>query len=92
MRAVRRLRARVEHRDVRMRGGSDAIEAVDHVATARRVGIAGRRQHDRQRGAAVPLGLDAIERPGERVIDEDGEVGGQTRHDRLRFRDRRAGS
>ena len=58
-----------------MRSGSHAIEAFDRGAAARRIGIARRRQHDRQRGAAVPLGLDAIERPVERMIDEDGEVG-----------------
>ena len=39
-----------------------AIEAVDHVAAARRVGIAGRGEHDAERRAPVPLGLDAIER------------------------------
>src|SRR3954471_13348500 len=42
----------------------------DGVALARLVGIAVRRDHDAERGAAVPSGLDARKFAGERALDE----------------------
>ena len=57
----------------------------DDVTLARAFGIAGRGQHHAEREAAVPLGLGLVELAGDRGLDQVGEVGLQTHHDRLRL-------
>src|SRR5580765_6117120 len=47
----------------------------DRVALARIVGIAMRGDHDAERGAAVPCGLDPRKLAGERALDELEQVG-----------------
>ena len=49
-------------------------------------GIAGRREHDAERRAPVPLGVDRVERAVDRVLEQVDEVGLEPQHDRLRFR------
>ena len=61
-------------------------QAADDIAFLRCLGIVMRRHHHTQRGAAIPIGFDAIERPGHRVFKNAEQVTLQAQHDRLRFR------
>src|SRR5262249_42038384 len=49
-------------------------QAVDGIALARVVGVAGGGQHHAQRHPRVPLRLDLVERAVERMVDEVDEV------------------
>ena len=58
----------------------------DHFALARRLGIAGRRHDDAERGTPVPFGLDLVEPAVDGGLQQSHQVGLQPHHDRLRFR------
>src|SRR5207237_2910588 len=65
--------------------GSD-LEPRNRRALAWRIGISCRRQHNAQRGAAIPIGVDSIERAFDRVFQEVDQIGLEPHHDRLRLR------
>ena len=62
------------------------VEAVDHVAFAHRFRIAGRRQHDADSCARIPVDLGARQAALERSLAERRDVRAHPRQDRLRFR------
>ena len=61
-------------------------QALNPVALARLIGIAGGSEHHAERAAPVPFCLGALERTGERVLDELEQVGLQAHEDGLALR------
>ena len=76
------LRAGVEHF---ARQACGAIQPIDAIAAAYRVGIAGRSEHHAQRGALIPPRLDTIESAVERCLAQRGQIAVEARQDRLCF-------
>ena len=66
--------------------GQRRIEAGNHVAPARTLGVTRRRKDDAQRRAPVPLSLAGAEPSFDALLQQIDQIGFQTHHDRLRFR------
>src|SRR6185437_3378868 len=73
------LGAGVEHVEILLVPG----QAVDLVALARRLRIAGRREHDAQRRAPVPFRLHRVERALDAVLHQLEEIALEPQQDRL---------
>src|SRR5438094_3649340 len=76
-------RARVKDLARQLRG---ALEALDHIALAYALGIAGRGHHHPESRTRIPSHIQRVEPAAERGFAQRGQVGLEPQEDRLRLR------
>ena len=76
----------IRRRRLRIDGGRPRGQSVNFRALLRRLRIAIGGHNDGQRGATIPLGIDAVEGAGNRMLEQLEQVAAQSKQDHFGFR------